>query len=99
MPRATRLGARVLVRGKDGIESLGLGTYVGITEARVDPIGTYPTSVILLDSGKVVYGYECLWEEVEAVPAPPMELVLSTKTRIFRAFCFCYLSRSDIVIP
>jgi hypothetical protein len=70
----TRVGA-ILGAGKDTVEFLGYGVYVGDfvpTEAAGDmgkmlAEAEIPNPKIVLDSGKIVYGCECWWGSEEAV--------------------------------
>lgn len=71
---------RVRVYGPDQIEVMGDGTYLGETTLNAEVmlgflegplegmalvIADAPTPKIRLDSGKIIYGCMCWWEELE----------------------------------
>lgn len=56
-------GTRVRVADVDGTE-LGLGTLISETPIEGLP---FTTPKIQLDSGRIIYGYECWWTPVSAI--------------------------------
>ena len=85
MLHQTRPGSRVVVSSADMNEDLGSGTFVTDGLISIDGLGDMSTPTILLDSGKIVFGFQTYWAEVEGEAAPAMEVMVSTTVRLFRA--------------
>jgi hypothetical protein len=72
------VGTRLIVYSADLQQDLGTGTYQGevlmrkLDPRHVDSSFKRPdrTEVIRLATGKVIYGFQCLWLELVAVETP-----------------------------
>lgn len=81
MSERTFYGTRVGVLSADMSADLGLGTHLG--EEMIAELGNHTSPKILLDTGKVIYGYQCNWTELEgAPPLKPFRITLGTRARL-----------------
>ena len=65
----TEPGTRVHVSDASCEKPLGWGTY--LEEGIIPALDGLPTPQILLDSGQMIYGYQCYWSDIPGAPPFP----------------------------